>query len=292
MVNDLPCSSMKSALKILVNAIVLGVVVSTLTLPAYLSADVSHEANRAIRSGDFKKAASLLRESANDGDPEAQYRLATLYRDGRGLNQSEPKALFWLKRAASQGHARSCFTLADWLERGRGTKIDLAAARTHFECAERGGDGRATDRLKSLDAHGGSGWAASDGDRKSALVRGVRGGNVSLVRQSLAAGASPNTRDSHGATVLLLAAERDSGEVAELLLEAGAQTDSIDPSGRTALMIAAGRGHAEIAERLLAHGAEINTQGPGGRTALMIGARKGQEKIVKAFVRAGATTGL
>jgi len=41
---------------------------------------------------------------ARQGEPEAQYRLALLYLHGKGVPQSIPAALQWLREAADKGH--------------------------------------------------------------------------------------------------------------------------------------------------------------------------------------------
>ena len=61
--------------------------------PHALLAATSDDADRAIRSGDFKRAAGILREAAKTGDTDAQYRLAILYHQGRGVRQSDKKAV-------------------------------------------------------------------------------------------------------------------------------------------------------------------------------------------------------
>ena len=62
-------------------------------------------ADAALRAGQFDRAATLLEQAAKAGDAEAQYKLASLYRMGRGVEQDEAAAFRWMKSAALQGHA-------------------------------------------------------------------------------------------------------------------------------------------------------------------------------------------
>jgi len=53
--------------------------------------------------GDFKTAANLWQQLANDGDAIAQYNLALLYKQGEGVNVDENMSNYWLTMAARQG---------------------------------------------------------------------------------------------------------------------------------------------------------------------------------------------
>jgi len=53
--------------------------------------------------GDFKTAANLWQQLANDGDAIAQYNLALLYKQGEGVNIDENMSNYWLTMAARQG---------------------------------------------------------------------------------------------------------------------------------------------------------------------------------------------
>lgn len=61
------------------------------------------EAIAAARAGDTGTAAALFLPLARDGDPQAQFNLALLYYDGRGLPQNHAEALYWAWRARLSG---------------------------------------------------------------------------------------------------------------------------------------------------------------------------------------------
>src|SRR5262249_14251720 len=69
-------------------------------------------ADQAVRTGDFSRAATFLRRAAESGNSEAQYRLASIYRSGRGVPQDELRAFKWMKAAAEQHHSSAQFNLA------------------------------------------------------------------------------------------------------------------------------------------------------------------------------------
>src|SRR6516164_6087883 len=65
------------------------------------------QAEAALRAGDFERAADLFQQRAKAGDVEAQYRLASLLRSGRGVAQNDVLAFQWMKSAAENGYAKA-----------------------------------------------------------------------------------------------------------------------------------------------------------------------------------------
>ncbi|MGL5363914.1 MAG: serine/threonine-protein kinase [Bosea sp. (in: a-proteobacteria)] len=61
---------------------------------------------------DFGQAFDMASRLANDGDVEAQFLLANMYRSGRGARQSHIEAALWYGRAADKGHQRATYNLA------------------------------------------------------------------------------------------------------------------------------------------------------------------------------------
>ena len=51
---------------------------------------------------DHRIAAEWYWRAAEQGLPQAQYKLALMYRDGIGMQKDTDKAIFWLKKAAQQ----------------------------------------------------------------------------------------------------------------------------------------------------------------------------------------------
>lgn len=108
----------------------------------------------AMRLGEWGAARAVLAPLAQSGDPEAQYRLAQLYRDGHGVAPDEGAALEWLRRAAERGHADAEVDLAREYESGELLPEDDAeAARWYLEAA-RGGNGEAQYALGRMYATG------------------------------------------------------------------------------------------------------------------------------------------
>ena len=56
---------------------------------------------------DLGLAARLYEQAAHAGDPQAQFALAAMFREGRGVEQDRLFSLVWLRRAAAGGHPQA-----------------------------------------------------------------------------------------------------------------------------------------------------------------------------------------
>ena len=84
-------------------------------------------------------AARLYADAANQGLPEAMYRLALLYSDGNGVRQDAAAAVDCFYRAAKQGHAAAQMELGFALITGNGVRRDdVAGFRWLLLAAEAG----------------------------------------------------------------------------------------------------------------------------------------------------------
>lgn len=61
------------------------------------------EGKEAAWRGDYAAALAVFRPLAEQGNAEAQYSLAGLYRDGRGVARDDQAAVRWYRRAAEGG---------------------------------------------------------------------------------------------------------------------------------------------------------------------------------------------
>jgi len=93
----------------------------------------------ACKLGDFK----TCQKEANQGDAQAQYRLAIMYNAGQGVPQSYKQATNWYSKAARQGNAKAQYNLA-WMYRfGHGVHQSYKQAMQWFnKAAEQDTNGR------------------------------------------------------------------------------------------------------------------------------------------------------
>jgi TPR repeat protein len=102
--------------------------------PAYAAA-------RAKSKQDDLRLFNITDAKARKGDPEAEYQLGNLYRDGVGVDQDLAQAVGCWGAAALHGHVRAQTTLGDcFTTGGRGVKRDLVQAAKIYRMAARQGD--------------------------------------------------------------------------------------------------------------------------------------------------------
>ena len=86
----------------------------------------------AAQNGDWDRARREWQARAREGDVGAQFRLAELYVDGRGVQRDPLLAEHWLRRAAGHGHVGAQLALAQLYEAGDGIKRDPVEALAWF----------------------------------------------------------------------------------------------------------------------------------------------------------------
>jgi len=78
---------------------------------------------------------STLKEQADQGEAEAQFRVAECYRNGENIQRSYPSAILYYKLAADQGHRYAQYFLADLYDYGLGVKQDFVQALYYYKLA-------------------------------------------------------------------------------------------------------------------------------------------------------------
>lgn len=68
----------------------------------------------ALEFKDYKSAFELFAEAADEGYPDAIFKVADLYYSGLGVEKNIPKAVELIKYGAENGHPMSCAVLGDW----------------------------------------------------------------------------------------------------------------------------------------------------------------------------------
>lgn len=124
-------------------------------------------------------------------------------------------------------------------------------------------------------------------DSFSEFFRAVRGDNPSGVRDLIARGFDPNTRDEHGQTGLLLAMREPSPHVIQVLIDSPkTNIDALNANDESPLMIAALKGQRDVVNKLLARDPGIVNKT--GWTPLHYAATGGHVEIMKQLLDASA----
>jgi TPR repeat protein len=89
----------------------------------------------------------ILMQRAQDGHDLAMNNLGMLYRDGRGVPQSDSEAVAWFRKAVEKGNAKAMTNLAIMYFKGRGVPRNEDEARRLMQRAAELGDDRARDML-------------------------------------------------------------------------------------------------------------------------------------------------
>jgi ankyrin repeat protein len=121
--------------------------------------------------------------------------------------------------------------------------------------------------------------------KKGKILSAVKSANVFKVKDLLAKGVDPNTKDLADRPLLLFAIARDSIAIIEALLDAGADPNAEFQSS-TGLHMANSLSAMEV---LLKAGADPNYRNNSGQTPMMIHASEHNMKAVNLLKKYGAT---
>ena len=271
-------------------------------------------ARQAILHRDYKTAIDVLGRAADQGDTEAAYQLANLYRNGMGVAKDYAKAFELYGRAAKAGNPDAAYSLGKMYEYGWGADTDPVQARYWYEVSAKAGNVAASESLKELEAHQAAATdrsiaeasateSAADITRllqqgvnpnkpdqfgRTPLTEAIGHGRTDVVKLLLDHGASADLANRAGDTPLTLATEAGNKEAVRLLIKAKANVDRANHSGATPLILAAMGDDPGTVNLLLAAGASVTAKGPLGRTALDIAVQKGKPSMIAALKKSGA----
>jgi ankyrin repeat protein len=190
-----------------------------------------------------------------------------LLQRGAPINARDLAGATALYVAAERGQAEVVQRL---LDKGADTELKGRSGTSPVAAAAFAGRNHVVEMLL---AHGADGRAADD-TGKPPVVYAAASGEIDIVRQLLTQASDVNARYANDLTLLMWAsgpdqnvAEAQALQVVSYLIDAGAHIDDRDNRGRTALMIAAEGNHSEIAQLLLAHGADPSLRDKTGKQA-------------------------
>ncbi len=89
----------------------------------------------AYKNGDYKTAIELWTPYATEGNVNAQYDIATIYYEGKGVEQNFKKALYWYKKAAEQEDAKAYAKIGLMYCKGEGVLTSYKQAVHYIQLA-------------------------------------------------------------------------------------------------------------------------------------------------------------
>lgn len=95
-----------------------------------------------------------LRQTALNGDPQAQFELGQMYEYGRGVPQDYQEALKHYTTAAERGLAQAEYSIGLLYEHGRGVEANATTAADWYNRASEKGDTWAMNNLAMLFSYG------------------------------------------------------------------------------------------------------------------------------------------
>jgi len=104
-----------------------------LLVASLASASTPEQALQEYQKGDYVSAASRLKILSDQGHADAQFYLATMYTEGKGVAQDHKQAAYWFRAASNQGHAKAQFNLGNAYKHGRGLDKDDWLALTWWK---------------------------------------------------------------------------------------------------------------------------------------------------------------
>ena len=127
-----------------------------------------------------------------------------------------------------------------------------------------------------------------DSDGRTPLINATIGGHIEIAEAVLATKPKIDMRDKIGNSALIWAVISDQYEIVERMLEAGANVDVQNRQGLTPLMLAAKQGAIDIVQMLLANNAHPNIRDYTGRAALGWARESRNRRTTKILIQAGA----
>ena len=110
-------------------------VIAAICCAAPVTAGPLEDGMVAYRENDYVKALELWRPLAEAGSTVAQVQIASMYAEGKGVEQSDTTAAAWYERAAQRGHLQAQYNLGVSYAEGLGVKRDDALAAKWFRRA-------------------------------------------------------------------------------------------------------------------------------------------------------------
>ena len=227
--------------------------------------------DQSIRHRNYQLAIERLESLLELNIAEAEYRMAGLYRSGRGVAMDLPRAMELYEKAAIQGFADAQYALASILEKQHPEEQGVGQSMQWYRAAAELGHPMAIARLDDLR----KGHHADDRDPlgRREIFDAIRNNDLRQIRALVTSGARLDMVDDEQRSTLLAALYAGHHEMARLLLPHAGYPDKADSSGNRPIHLAVRNGYEDIVSELMRKKVDMNARDHLGNTALMIATR-------------------
>lgn len=257
-----------------------------LSAPVWGNSDpVLDEIEKLIRLRDYSQAVSRLKPLVQTGNPEALYRLAGLYRSGRGVGRNLEKATELYHAAAVAGHADAQFALALLIEKSNDSPSSRGEARRWYQKSAAQGHQRAAKKLEQFQELP---ELADRAISRDDIFSAIRHNDEILINALLASGADLDLNDRQGNSTVMAALRAGWPQLAATLIDNTRQFDQPNSLGNRPLSVASAKGYKNIVRILLDKKADIDQTDARGDSALMLAIKNKHIEIAELLLERGA----
>jgi ankyrin repeat protein len=242
--------------------------------------------DKSIRLRQYSQAVEQLQPLLKRNIAEAQYRMAGLFRSGKGVKSDLDKATGLYKKAAINGLPDAQYALASILEKQDSDKKNPAEALRWFRAAADQGHQRAIKKLANLKK------SISVNDdlniSQDRIFSAIRTNDLDRIRSLIKAGVSLDIVDTNLRSAFIVALQAGHREMSELLLFNSSRLDTPDSNNDRPIHIAARNGYLSIVSDLIRINIDINAQDHLGNTALIIATRHEDKNMMNLLINNNA----
>jgi ankyrin repeat protein len=243
------------------------------------------EIEKLIRLRDYSEAVNRLKPLAEKGDPEAQYRLAGLYRAGKGVSKDLDKATELYHVSAQTGHADAQYAFAQIIEKSNDSPSALNEARRWYKKSAAQGNERAIVKLEQLQES--PDVSAKTLSRKD-IFNAIQHNDEALINSLISSGVDLNLSDRQGNSTVMAALLAGWPRLAETLIPHTKHLGQANILGNRPLHVASTRGYENIVMSLLVREVDINQTDSRGDTALVLAVKNKNAEIAALLLDQGA----
>jgi len=261
-----------------------------LSAPVWSNVDQSmDEIEKLIRLRDYPQAASRLESLAATGNPEAQYRLASLYRAGKGVSKDLDRATELHHISAMTGYANAQYSLGQLIQKADNSPESLNEAIAWYRKAAAQDHELAVIKLKQLEAY----IATLDqGLSRAEIFEAIQRNDVMLINSWIKSGTNLDLTDRLGNSTVMAALLAGWPRLAQTLLDHTTRPAQLNSLGFRPMHVATIRGYKTIAIALLDEGVDIDQTDTRGNTALMLAAKNQKTDMLELLLDRGADPGI